>query len=48
MRVDSTSATALLRAFEQFEVDDSASVAVLTGSEGSFCAGADLKSHGRR
>jgi enoyl-CoA hydratase len=41
--LDSTSATALLRAFEQFEVDDSASVAVLTGSEGSFCAGADLR-----
>jgi enoyl-CoA hydratase len=41
--VDSTSATALLRAFERFEVDDSASVAVLTGSGGSFCAGADLR-----
>lgn len=41
--VDSATATALLRAFEDFEVDDTASVAVLTGSGGSFCAGADLK-----
>jgi enoyl-CoA hydratase len=41
--VDSATATALLGAFEEFEVDDSASVAVLTGSGGTFCAGADLK-----
>jgi len=41
--VDSQTATALLRAFEQFEVDQSQSVAVLTGSDGTFCAGADLK-----
>jgi enoyl-CoA hydratase len=41
--VDSSAATALLQAFEQFEVDDASSVAVLTGSGGTFCAGADLK-----
>ena len=41
--VDSQTATDLRDAFEDFEVDDSASVAVLTGSGGTFCAGADLK-----
>jgi enoyl-CoA hydratase len=41
--VDSVTATALLAAFEAFDADDSASVAVLTGSGGFFCAGADLK-----
>ena len=41
--VDSATATALLGAFEQFEIDESQSVAVLTGSGGTFCAGADLK-----
>jgi len=41
--VDSRTATALREAFEAFEVDDSACVAVLTGSGGTFCAGADLK-----
>jgi enoyl-CoA hydratase len=41
--VDSATATALLRAFEQFEIEESQSVAVLTGAGGTFCAGADLK-----
>lgn len=40
--VDRPTATALREAFEQFEADDTASVAVLTGSGGNFCAGADL------
>ena len=41
--VDSTTAAALLAAFSSFDEDDSASVAVLTGAGGTFCAGADLK-----
>jgi len=41
--VDSATAAALRTAFEAFDADDSASVAVLTGSGGYFCAGADLK-----
>lgn len=41
--VDGVTAAALLEAFSDFEADDAASVAVLTGSGGTFCAGADLK-----
>ena len=41
--VDSALAAALLSAFVAFEDDDTASVAVLTGGGGTFCAGADLK-----
>ena len=41
--VDSATAAALLAAFSAFEDDDDASVAVLTGAGGTFCAGADLK-----
>lgn len=41
--VDSLTAAALLQAFEAFDADADASVAVLTGSNGTFCAGADLK-----
>ncbi len=41
--VDSQTATDLREAFEAFDVDDAASVAILTGSGGTFCAGADLK-----
>jgi enoyl-CoA hydratase len=40
--VDGATARALLEAFETFEADPSAAVAVLTGAGGSFCAGADL------
>jgi enoyl-CoA hydratase len=41
--VDAATATALADAFRAFEADDSASVAVLYGDGGTFCAGADLK-----
>jgi enoyl-CoA hydratase len=40
--VDGATAAALLDAFLTFDADPSASVAVLTGSGGSFCSGADL------
>lgn len=40
--VDGPTATALREAFERFEADDSLKVAVLTGSGGHFCGGADL------
>jgi len=41
--VDSLTARELLEAFESFEADPAAPVAVLTGEGGNFCAGADLK-----
>jgi enoyl-CoA hydratase len=41
--VDRATAMALADAFREFEVDDSALVAVLYGDHGAFCAGADLK-----
>jgi len=41
--VDRDTAHALTAAFEAFESDESARVAVLWGEEGAFCAGADLK-----
>jgi enoyl-CoA hydratase len=41
--VDSAAANALREAFEAFDADAAASVAVLTGAGGYFCAGADLK-----
>ncbi|MEZ5238793.1 MAG: crotonase/enoyl-CoA hydratase family protein [Microthrixaceae bacterium] len=40
--VDGPTAELLARAFRDFETDDTAAVAVLTGSEGTFCSGADL------
>jgi enoyl-CoA hydratase len=50
--VDGPTAGELLKAFEEFEADDGASVAVLWGEGGTFCAGADLKAvgteHGNR
>ena len=41
--VDRATADALLDAFAAFDADDDASVAVLTGAGGTFCAGADLQ-----
>jgi enoyl-CoA hydratase/carnithine racemase len=40
--VNPATARALHAAFLKFEDDDSQKVAILTGSEGAFCAGADL------
>jgi enoyl-CoA hydratase len=44
--VNGPTAAALVAAFEEFDADDSASVAVLWGDNGTFCAGADLKAFG--
>jgi len=44
--VDGPTATALHEAFSAFDTDDAFDVAVLTGAEGTFCAGADLKAIG--
>src|SRR5258708_11431944 len=44
--VNGPTAAALYTAFSQFDRDDSASVAVLWGDGGTFCAGADLKAFG--
>jgi len=41
--VDGPTAARLAATFREFDADDSASVAVLTGANGVFCAGADLK-----
>ncbi len=41
--VDDLTAAALDAAFARFDADDTCPVAVLTGSSGHFCAGADLK-----
>jgi enoyl-CoA hydratase len=41
--VDGWTARKLFDAFRAFDADDSASVAVFTGVDGAFCAGADLK-----
>lgn len=40
--VDRPTADALAEAFRAFDADDAVSVAVLTGADGTFCAGADL------
>lgn len=41
--VDREAALALYEAFKAFDADGSLSVAILTGAEGNFCAGADLQ-----
>lgn len=45
--VDRPTAQALADGFRAFEDDDDARVAVLTGADGMFCAGADLKAFAR-
>lgn len=44
--VDGPTAVALAAAFRAFEADDTQQVAVLHGTGGTFCAGADLKALG--
>jgi enoyl-CoA hydratase len=41
--IDRPTADELAAAFRSFEADDALAVAVLTGANGRFCAGADLK-----
>ena len=41
--VDEPTREALAAAFRDFDADEDASVAILTGANGVFCAGADLK-----
>lgn len=41
--VDRPTAAALADAFRRFDADNDLSIAILTGSNGAFCAGADLK-----
>ncbi|HNG24606.1 MAG TPA: enoyl-CoA hydratase-related protein, partial [Microthrixaceae bacterium] len=41
--VDGPTAALLAAAFRDFDTDPDAAVAVLTGADGTFCAGADLK-----
>jgi enoyl-CoA hydratase len=41
--IDRPTADELVAAFQRFDADDAARVAVLTGANGTFCAGADLK-----
>lgn len=43
--VDRPTAEALAKAFREFERNDSYNVAVLGGVGGTFCSGADLKTH---
>jgi enoyl-CoA hydratase len=41
--VDGPTAAELAAAFRRFEADEALAVAILTGANGTFCAGADLK-----
>jgi enoyl-CoA hydratase len=41
--VDGPTAALLAEAFRRFDADDALAVAVFTGAQGAFCAGADLK-----
>ena len=44
--VNGPAAAGLFAAFDEFDRDEEASVAVLWGDNGTFCAGADLKAFG--
>lgn len=44
--IDGPTATALFDVFTAFDADDAYDVAVLTGADGAFCSGADLKAIG--
>ncbi len=44
--VDGPTAALLVAAFEEFDADEDAAVAVLWGEGGTFCSGADLKAVG--
>ncbi|HEY3902685.1 MAG TPA: crotonase/enoyl-CoA hydratase family protein [Streptosporangiaceae bacterium] len=44
--VDGATAVALADAFREFDADPDSAVAVLTGSSGTFCSGADLRAVG--
>jgi enoyl-CoA hydratase len=44
--VDGATAAALADAFREFDADPDSAVAVLTGSGGTFCSGADLRAVG--
>ena len=44
--VDGPTAVELAAAFRRFESEDDAAVAILSGADGCFCAGADLKGVG--
>src|SRR5437763_5837873 len=41
--VDSATSHALAEAFQDFDRDDTLDAAILTGAQGTFCAGADLR-----
>jgi len=41
--IDGETAAALADAFRRFDANEDASVAVLTGANGTFCSGADLR-----
>ena len=45
--VDAATALQLAAAFREFDVDPRSDVAILTGTGGHFCAGADLKAYAR-
>jgi enoyl-CoA hydratase len=45
--VDPTTAASLFDAFDAFDRDEASPIAILTGAQGHFCAGADLKAYAR-
>jgi enoyl-CoA hydratase len=46
--VDGPTAARLANAFRDFDADENSDVAILTGAQGTFCAGADLKAVAER